>query len=64
MLKNVSEKVDLHDIRLKKIETYDVNARLNDFQRKLVEKVVTELVSPTQLDHNNQLLTLRQVVEK
>ena len=64
MLKNVSEKVDLHDIRLRKIENYDVHARLNDFQRKLVEKVVTELVSPTQLDHNNQLLTLRQVVEK
>ena len=53
VLKNISEKVDFHDIRLKKIETYDVNARLNDFQRKLVEKVISEIVSPIQLDHNN-----------
>ena len=59
VLKSVSERADAHDERLNKIETYDVSARLNDFQRKLIERVVVEMVSPTQLDHNSQLLSLR-----
>jgi len=50
LLKTISEEVDLHKIRLKSIETYDVNARINEFQRKLVEKVIAEIVAPTQLD--------------
>ncbi len=50
VLKNINEEVDLHKRRLKNIETYDVDARLNDFQRKLIEKVVAETVVPTQLD--------------
>jgi hypothetical protein len=64
VLKSVSEKADSHDVRIKKIETYDVNARLNDFQKMLVERVVVEMVSPTQLDHNSQLMSLRSIVEK
>ena len=49
-LKTVSEEIDLHKNRIRNIETYDVNARLNDFQKKLIEKVVAEMVAPTQLD--------------
>jgi len=31
ILDNITDKLDAHDNRIRKIETYDVDARLNDF---------------------------------